>query len=82
MNTGEFTIVPWKKSPNWLDVLKKIYLMIGPIPPSLGSRYSLNVFPPSKQGNDWIFTFNDDFSGKTYAYSWTGNAKDNTKKFD
>lgn len=71
-----FSSLPWKKSPNWLQVLRGIYSRIGQFAPANQTNYSFSVFPQSKEGHDWIFNFEDGFSGKTYNYYWSGKNKD------
>ena len=63
--------MPWKKSPDWLKFLKRVYSKIGPLSINPRSAYSLSAYP-----DYWTAFFEDGVSGNEYTYQWEGNSLD------
>lgn len=71
-----FVTLPWKKSPQWMQFLNRVYSKIGPFASASGTYYQLNAFPPENSQGDWIVSFDDHFTGKEYAFEWNGKKID------
>ena len=69
-----FTTLPWKKSPQWMHFLKRVYAKIGPFARAIGTNYHLRAFPSRKI--HWHVSFDDEFSGNEYAFEWNGRGLD------
>lgn len=69
-----FTTLPWKKSPQWMQFLKRVYAKIGPFAPALGTNYHLYAHPSRKIY--WHVDFDDNFSGNEYHFEWNGRGLD------
>lgn len=69
-----FTTLPWKKSPKWMQFLKRTYAKIGPFAPATMTSYHLRAFPSRK--TYWTLSFSDNFSGNEYEFEWNGRGLD------
>jgi hypothetical protein len=68
-----FTSLPWKESPHWRQILNRVYAKIGPFAPASMTVYYLRTWTPRPQ---WRLSFEDNFSGNEYAFTWDGKGLD------
>lgn len=69
-----FTTLPWKKSPQWMQFLKRAFAKIGPFAPTSMTRYHLRAIP--NRETYWSLTFEDAFAGNEYNFRWNGRGLD------
>lgn len=69
-----FTTLPWKTSPQWKQLLHRVYAKIGPFAPAEMTVYYVRAYPTRE--TYWDFSFKDNFSGKEYSFEWNGRGLD------
>jgi hypothetical protein len=66
---GVYTILPWKKSPQWMKFIERAYIQIVPLTPHEKSCYHLLSNSMEKY---WALNFEDGFNGEEYSFRWDG----------
>lgn len=76
-----FISLPWKVSPQWKQILDRVYAMIGPFAPANMTVYYVRAWFPKPH---WLLSFEDEFSGNNYEFLWDGKRldKNSVKPFD
>lgn len=64
-----FSELPWMQFPNWLEMVKKAYIQIAPLPEAKSTCYWVQIDASLK--SKWLFTFQDGVSGKQHQFQWT-----------
>jgi hypothetical protein len=79
-----FTTLPWKKSPQWMQFLRRCYARIGPFAPADMTYYHLSAYPKTNREIFWKLSFSDAFSGEEHMFEWNGQGLDenNVKQLD
>jgi hypothetical protein len=69
-----FKELPWKKSPNWRQVIRRTYAKIGPLHVTDKTIYYLFAYP--QEDIYWIIRYIDGFNGNEYSFKWDGKGLD------
>ena len=67
-----FETMPWRKNPQWIQFLNRVYAKIGPFASATGTIYHLSANPPEGNYWDWSLSFDDCFAGREYRFGWNG----------
>lgn len=65
-----FKTLPWKKNPNWKQIIKKTYVRIGPLHPAEKTDYHLHAYP--LEDIIWSISYKDGLTGNVYSFKWDG----------
>jgi hypothetical protein len=77
-----FSVLPWKKSPNWSQFINLAYLKIRPLTPNSRSNYIIHAFSYQTEFAKWSLTFRDGYNGERFYFLWNGKelSEDNIKR--